>query len=255
MDLVVLTLFPGMFRGPFDESIIRRAREKGKVRIQIVDLRDFTLDRHGKVDDRPYGGGPGMLLSPQPVFSAVRSLKGRSRAHVVYLTPQGRPFTTKVAKRLARLKKLILVCGHYEGMDERARRALMDEELSVGDVVTTGGEIPAMVVVDAVVRLLPGVLGDRHSVCHESFENSLLEGPQYTRPAVYDGMRVPAVLLSGDHRRINDWRRRQALKRTRERRPDLLPRTTSGDRKIRISNTKMRNKSEIRNKKVKTNSL
>jgi tRNA (guanine37-N1)-methyltransferase len=221
-EFIILTLFPEMFRGPFQESIIGRAQKKGKLRIQVVNLRDYTQDWHQKVDDRLFGGGPGMLIGPQPLFSAVKALKARKKTRVIYLTPQGKQFDGHVAKRLAQERRIMLVCGHYEGIDERARQELMDEELSIGDYVTTGGEIPAMVVVDAIARFIPGVLGDQESAQHESFENGLLEGPQYTRPAVFKGMKVPEILMSGHHDKIKEWRHKQDIKRTRERRPDLL---------------------------------
>ena len=222
IEITILTLFPGMFHGPFEESIVKRAQKKGRVRIRIVDLRDYSQDRHRKVDDRLFGGGPGMLIGPQPLFSAIRALKGRKKVRVIYMSPQGRPLNARTARRLSREPRLWIVCGHYEGVDERARQALMDEELSIGDYVTTGGELPAMVVVDSIVRLIPGVLGDSESAERESFEEGLLEGPQYTRPAVYRGVRVPDVLTSGDHKRIRAWRKLKALERTKARRPDLI---------------------------------
>jgi tRNA (guanine37-N1)-methyltransferase len=253
----VLTLFPGMFAGPFDESIVARARTAGIVDIRIHNLRDWTADRHRTVDDYPYGGGAGMVLKPEPLFAAIESLRagtlapgnvpgdapgapgatpedapvatggeggadGDEGAHVVLLTPQGEVFRQGIAADLAARRHLVLVCGHYEGVDERVREHAVDRELSVGDYVLSGGELPAMVVVDAVVRLLSGALGSPDSAGDESHSAGLLEYPQYTRPAAFRGWRVPDVLLSGHHAAIDRWRREQAVARTRTRRPDLL---------------------------------
>ena len=223
MRIEVLTLFPGMFAGPLDESIIKRARETGRLEFQLHNLRDWTLDRHKTVDDRPFGGGPGMLLKPEPLFAAVESLR-RETTRVILLSPGGRRFDQQVARELAQETDLLLVTGHYEGFDERVRAALADDELSVGDYVLTNGALPAMIVIDAVTRLLPGVLGDDESSRDESFSAGLLEYPQYTRPAEFRGMPVPEVLLSGNHAEIAKWRREQARLRTADRRPDLLGR-------------------------------
>jgi tRNA (guanine37-N1)-methyltransferase len=193
MRIDIITIFPEMFGPILNESIMKRAQEKRKVSIHIHDLRDFTDDKHRKVDDRPFGGGSGMVMCAQPIFDAVKSVKKRG-ARVVLMCPQGKPFSQKAARRLAGEKQLIFICGHYEGVDERVRKKLADETVSIGDFVLTGGELPAMVVVDAVVRLLPGVLGDKNSLNFESFEGNLLEYPQYTRPANFRGMRVPQVL-------------------------------------------------------------
>ena len=217
----VLTLFPAMFAGPLDESIIMRARKTGLLDLKIHQLRDWTHDRHKTVDDRPFGGGPGMLLKPEPIFEAVESLKGPD-TKVILLTPSGRKFDQAIARALALEKSLLFVTGHYEGFDERVREALADDELSIGDYVLTNGALPAMVVIDAVVRLLPGVLGDDDSSRDESFSQGLLEYPQYTRPAEFRGMRVPDVLVSGNHAEIEKWRRGQSKRRTEEQRPDLL---------------------------------
>jgi len=219
----VLTLFPAMFTGPLDESIIRRAREAGLLDLTIHQLRDYTHDRHKTVDDRPFGGGPGMLLKPEPIFEAVEAI-ARENTRVILLSPAGRPFSQGIAGELSKLDDLLLVTGHYEGFDERIREQLADDELSIGDYVLTNGALPAMVVIDAVVRLLPGVLGDDESSKNESFspEGPGLEYPQYTRPADFRGMKVPEVLLSGNHAEIARWRAEQAAKRTRERRPDLM---------------------------------
>lgn len=222
MRIDIITIFPGMFRGPFSESLIKRAIEKGIVQINIVDLRDFTHDRHHTVDDYPYGGGPGMVMKPEPVFEAVEALRGEGEAEVVLLTPQGELFTQPVARQLAGKEHLIFICGHYEGVDERVRLHLANREISVGDYVLTGGELAAMVVVDAVVRLLPEVLGSPESLEEESHSRGLLEYPHYTRPEEFRGYRVPDVLLSGNHQEVARWRREQALRRTLLKRPDLL---------------------------------
>ncbi len=221
MKIDVLTLFPGMFPGPLDESIIKRACESGRLRLGIHDLRDFTHDRHRTVDDRPFGGGPGMLMKPEPLFEAVETLRGE-KTRVILTSPAGRPFRQQIARELAAEEHLLLVCGSYEGFDERVRERLADDEISIGDYVLTNGALPAMVVIDAVARLLPGVLGDDESSADESFSDRLLEYPQYTRPAEFRGMSVPEVLLSGDHAAIEQWRREQARERTAQRRPDLL---------------------------------
>lgn len=221
MKVDVLTLFPAMFAGPLDESIIKRARESGRLDLAIHDLRDYAHDRHKKVDDRPFGGGPGMLLKPEPIFEAVESL-ARERTRVILLSPSGRPFSQAIAGELAGLEHLLLVSGHYEGFDERVREQLADDELSIGDYVLTNGALPVMVIIDAVTRLLPGVLGDEDSARDDSFSQGLLEYPQYTRPAEFRGTKVPEVLLSGNHAEIARWRAEQARQRTRERRPDLL---------------------------------
>jgi tRNA (guanine37-N1)-methyltransferase len=220
MKIDVLTLFPGMFAGPLDESIVKRARNAGRLDLQIHNLRDWTHDRHKTVDDRPFGGGPGMLLKPEPVFEAVEQLT-REQTQVVLLCPQGRRFSQAIARELSQIEHLLLVCGSYEGFDERIREALADDELSIGDFVLTNGALPAMVVIDAVTRLLPGVLGDDESSADESFSQGLLEYPHYTRPAEFRGMKVPEVLLSGNHAEIERWRKEQARLRTAARRPDL----------------------------------
>jgi tRNA (guanine37-N1)-methyltransferase len=221
MKIDVLTLFPAMFAGPLDESIIMRARKAGLLELKIHNLRDWTHDRHKTVDDRPFGGGPGMLLKPEPIFEAVESVR-RAETKVVLLSPSGRKFDQAIARELAAEKDLLLITGHYEGFDERVREALADDELSIGDYVLTNGALPAMVVIDAVTRLLPGVLGDDASARDESFSHGLLEYPQYTRPAEFRGLRVPDVLVSGNHAEIENWRREQARLRTEKDRPDLL---------------------------------
>ena len=221
MKIDVLTLFPAMFAGPLDESIIKRAREAGLLELTIHNLRDYAHDRHRTVDDRPFGGGPGMLLKPEPIFEAVEAIAGQN-ARIILLSPSGRTFNQTVAHELADAPELLFISGHYEGFDERVREALADDELSIGDYVLTNGALPVMVIIDAVTRLLPGVLGDEQSSQDESFSHSLLEYPQYTRPAEFRGMKVPDVLLSGNHAQIAQWRGEQARLRTTERRPDLL---------------------------------
>jgi tRNA (guanine37-N1)-methyltransferase len=223
MRIDILTLFPGMFAGPFAESIVARAVAAGVVEIHLHNLRDWTADRHRTVDDTPYGGGAGMVLKPGPLFAAIEAIYGAGGETplVILLTPQGEPFSQRVAANLAAAPRLLLVCGHYEGVDERVREHAIDREISVGDYVLSGGEIPAMMVTDAVVRLLPGALGSDASAHDESHTAGLLEYPQYTRPAEFRGWRVPDVLLSGNHGEIERWRREQARLRTIQRRPDL----------------------------------
>lgn len=228
MRIYILTLFPEMFTGPFDASIIKRAREKGLVEIEIINLRDFSRNRHRTVDDAPYGGGAGMVLAAEPVFEAVDWLKRQNvrTDNVFLLSPAGQPFNQALARELSRKQELVFICGHYEGVDERVCAHLVTSEISIGDYVLTGGELPAMVVVDAVCRLLPGVLGKDVSAREESFSEPLLEYPQYTRPRQYRGYAVPEVLLSGHHEQIRAWRRRQQLLRTLVSRPDLFKQVT-----------------------------
>jgi len=221
MKIDVLTLFPAMFAGPLDESIIKRARQARLLDLQLHQLRDWTHDRHKTVDDRPFGGGPGMLLKPEPIFEAVESLM-REKTRVVLMSPSGRKFDQAIARELAQQEHLLIVTGHYEGFDERIREGLADDELSIGDYVLTNGALPAMVVIDTVTRLLPGALGDDASSQDESFSHGLLEYPQYTRPAEFRGMKVPEVLVSGNHAEIARWRAEQAKLRTKEQRPDLI---------------------------------
>jgi len=224
MRIDILTIFPGMFRGPFEESIVKRAVEKELVQIFLHDIRDYASDKHRTVDDYPFGGGQGMLMKPEPLFAAVEDVQGQvaERGPIVLLTPQGRLFDQKVATELARHDRVILICGHYEGVDARVHEHLATDEISIGDYVLSGGELAAMVVVDAVVRQIPGVLGSPLSSADDSFAEGLLEYPQYTRPADFRGMSVPEVLLSGNHGEIALWRRQQSLLRTARRRPDLL---------------------------------
>jgi tRNA (guanine37-N1)-methyltransferase len=230
MRIDVLTIFPGMFKEVLDTSIIKRAREKRKLSVRVHDLRLYSADKHRKVDDRPFGGGAGMVISAEPVFRAVNRLFPRRSASrkpkIILLCPQGRRLTQEVAKKLSASDHLLLVCGHYEGIDERVRTHLSDDEISIGDYVLTGGELPAMVLIDCLARLIPGVLGDKNSLKFESFEGNLLEYPHYTRPADFRGMKVPPVLLSGNHREIAAWRHAQSLQRTVRKRPDLLSHRT-----------------------------
>ena len=220
MKIDILTLFPNMFDGVFQESIIKRAVDEKKVEINLINFRDYTNDPHNKVDDTPYGGGAGMVLMCQPIFDCVKSIKTED-AKVILMTPDGIPYKQKMAYDLSNEKHLIIICGHYEGFDERIR-SICDLEVSIGDYVLTGGEVPAMVLVDSITRLLPGVIRE-DSHLEDSFnENYLLDYPTYTKPRVYEGMEVPEVLLSGDHKKINEYRYNESLKRTEERRPDLL---------------------------------
>ena len=222
----ILTLFPDMFSGPFAESIVRRAVDRDLVSISIHNLRDWGLGKHRMVDDYPFGGGTGMVMKPEPLFEAVEAIKAASdeSAPVILLTPQGRVFNQEVATELAQHDRIILICGHYEGVDERVGENLATDEISIGDYVLTGGELAAMVVVDAVVRQLPGVLGSDESAKDDSHANGLLEHPQYTRPQSYRGWDVPDILLSGNHAEIARWRRQQSILRTLRRRPELLER-------------------------------
>jgi tRNA (guanine37-N1)-methyltransferase len=224
MRIHILTLFPNMFTGPFNESIIKRAVEGGLVDLSIYNIRDHTSDKHHVVDDYSYGGGPGMVLKPEPVFEAVEAVKGDRELPVILLTPQGRLFNQSIAAKIAENEEVVLICGHYEGVDERVRQHLATDEISIGDYVLSGGELAAMVVVDAVVRQIPGVLGSDESVGDDSHATGLLEYPQYTRPQEFRGWEVPEVLLSGNHAEVARWRREQSLRRTAKRRPDMLER-------------------------------
>ncbi|MEP6602782.1 MAG: tRNA (guanosine(37)-N1)-methyltransferase TrmD [Spartobacteria bacterium] len=221
MRIDIVTLFPEMCRAPLGESMMKRAQENKIVDLRVHNLRNWTTDKHHVVDDAPFGGGQGMVMKPEPIFAAVESLR-RENSKVVLMTPQGKQFTQSVATELSQDRHLIVICGHYEGVDHRVVEHLVDLEISIGDYVLTNGAIAAVVVVDAVVRLLPGVLGDDQSAADDSFSSGLLEGPQYTRPAEFRGWKVPDVLLSGNHAEIAAWRKEQAKKRTRTNRPDLL---------------------------------
>jgi tRNA (guanine37-N1)-methyltransferase len=225
MRIDIFTLFPSMFFSPFQESMLKRAQQRGILHIILHQLRDYAFDRHQMTDDAPYGGGEGMLMKPEPIFQAVESVIQNKETPVILLSPQGRTFNQEIAASLANHKQIALLCGHYEGVDERVRAHLITDELSIGDYVLTGGELAAMVVVDAVARLIPGVLGAEHGAKHDSFASGFLEGPQYTRPAEYRGWKVPEVLRSGNHAAIEQWQADMAKARTEQRRPDLLENT------------------------------
>ncbi len=220
----ILTLFPEMVLQGLSPSIIGRAAGRGLLSLNAVDIRDYTLDRHGKVDDYPYGGGAGMLMQAQPVYDAHRAVTGGRAVRTIYMTPQGAPFTQRMAQDFAREEELVFLCGHYEGIDERVLELVVTDQVSIGDYVLTGGELAAMVMIDAIGRLIPGVLGNEESASEESFYNDLLEYPQYSRPEQWQGMRVPEVLLSGNHRLVSAWRLEQSRQRTARRRPDLYAR-------------------------------
>ena len=226
MKIDVLTLFPEMFSGPMDASIVGRARKAGLLDLRLQNLRQWTHDRHKTVDDKPFGGGAGMVLKPEPIFEAVESLAD-DKTHVILTAPAGRPFTQAIARELSQKEHLLIICPSYEGVDDRVCEALVDDELSIGDYVLTNGGLPAMVIIDTITRLLPGALGDAESAVDESFSHGLLEYPHYTRPAEFRGMKVPEMLLSGHHAEIEKWRAEQARQRTAKRRPDLM---NSGDK-------------------------
>ena len=247
MRIDVLTLFPEMFPGPLDASILGRAVESGLVKVLLHNIRDYTEDKHHVVDDYPFGGGPGMVMKPEPLFKAVEEVAALDspRGRVVLLTPQGRLLTQEIAEELSRERRLILVCGHYEGVDERVREHLVDDEISIGDYVLSGGELPALVLIDVVVRRLPGVLGSDESLSEESHAQGLLEYPQYTRPAEFRGWSVPEMLLSGHHAQIALWRRRQSILRTRRRRPDLLARASLSEQELRLAAEAIAEKPEL----------
>ena len=222
MKIHVLSLFPPMFEGVFGSSILKKAQDKGAVQLAVTDIREFSENKHKQVDDYPYGGGAGMVLKPEPMFNAVEAITEGRKPRVILMCPQGERFTQKKAEELAKEEDLVFLCGHYEGYDERIREHLVTDEISIGDFVLTGGELAAMTVIDAVVRLLPGVLGQADSHIQDSFSTGLLEHPHYTRPADFRGMKVPDVLLSGNHAKIEEWREEQSLRRTYTRRPDLF---------------------------------
>ncbi|MGM0897560.1 MAG: tRNA (guanosine(37)-N1)-methyltransferase TrmD [Bacillota bacterium] len=234
MNIQVLSLFPPMFDGVFQHSIMRKAQDKGAVTLGVVDIREFA-DNKRQVDDYPFGGGAGMVLKPEPVFNAVESITNEGKKpRVILMCPQGERFTQQKAEELAHEEELVFICGHYEGYDERIREHLVTDEISIGDFVLTGGELAAMTVIDSVVRLLPGVLGNSDSPVRDSFSTGLLEHPHYTRPANFRGMEVPGVLTSGNHAKIDDWREEQGLKRTLERRPDLLDHVELSDKQKKL---------------------
>lgn len=221
MQIDIITLFTEIFEGVFEESIVKRAQESNQISIRLVNLRDYSNYKRDKADDRPFGGGPGMVLRPQPIFDAVEDFKS-SKSTVILLSPQGDKYAQGIASELSTREHIILICGRYEGVDERVREYLIDREISIGDYVLSGGEIPAMVVVESVVRLIPGVLGNRKSSKEETFAQKFIEYPQYTRPADFRGMKVPKVLLSGNHKKIKRWRKKQSMKKTKKRRPELI---------------------------------
>lgn len=226
MQIVVLTIFPSMFQGFLSESMIKRAQERGLVRIDLRDFRTYATDKHSTVDDYPFGGGPGMVLKPEPIFRAVEEAQMEGpRARVVLLTPQGERYHHRMARALSEERRLLLICGRYKGLDDRIR-TLADDEISIGDYILTGGELPAMVIIDSVVRLVPGVLGDEESAESDSFYGGILDAPQFTRPRIFRGHQVPDVLISGDHEQIRLWCRKEALRRTLDRRPELLENTS-----------------------------
>ncbi|MDI6766432.1 MAG: tRNA (guanosine(37)-N1)-methyltransferase TrmD [Bacteroidota bacterium] len=223
MKIEIITGFPKLLRSPLNESIIRQAKKKKLVSIRVHDLRKYTHDKHKTIDDTPYGGGAGMILKPEPIFECIDSLqKKREYDEVIYLTADGETFSQKYANELSLKKNLIFLCGHYKSIDHRVREKLITKEISIGDYVLTGGELAALVVVDAIIRLIPGVLGDSESMLTDSFQEDLLDCPSYTKPAEYRGMKVPAILLSGDHKAIERWRREQRIERTKQRRKGLL---------------------------------
>lgn len=243
MHIDILSLFPEMFPGVFNSSILKKASDREKFTYNIVDFRNYTENKHMKVDDYPYGGGAGMVLTPQPVFDAVADVKNKHKTtpRVILMCPQGETFNQQKAEELAKEEHLIFICGHYEGYDERIREHLVTDELSIGDYVLTGGELGSMVIVDSVVRLLPEVLGNKESATEDSFSTGLLEHPHYTRPADFRGMKVPDILLSGDHAKIKNWRKEESLKRTYLRRRDLLENyTLSKEDQVVLDNIKKR---------------
>ena len=245
MKIDILTIFPKMFQGPFEESLIGRAVKNGILQIKVTDIRSFCKDKHKKVDDKPFGGGVGMVLKPDPLYDAIKSVgvkkknnlykNSYSNPYVIYMSPQGKTLNNEIIKKFSKFRHLVFVCGHYEGIDERIIN-YVDEEISIGDYVLTGGEIPAMVVVDSVARQLPGVVKEESSVKNDSFYNESLDYAHYTRPAVFKGYKVPDVLLSGNHKKIDNWRKKEAYERTRKRRPDLLKnkleKTSSSNKRI-----------------------
>ena len=224
MKIDYLTLFPEMFEGVLNHSILKRAQANGKLEVNTVNFRDYAVNKHNQVDDYPYGGGQGMVLKPEPVFNAMKDIQRSEDTRVILMCPQGRPFDQAMAQELSEASHLVFICGHYEGYDERIRTHVVTDEISIGDYVLTGGELPAMTMTDAIVRLIPGVLGNQQSHEDDSFQDGLLEFPQYTRPRTYEGLDVPDVLLSGNHAHIEAWRHEQKLIRTFEKRPDLLER-------------------------------
>jgi len=252
MKISILTIFPEMFLSPFSESIIKRALQKKLVNISIIDIRSFTKDKHRSVDDYSYGGGPGMVLKPGPIVEAIESIKAKKNKQtsgkIILTSAQGKVFNQDMAKKLLEEKEIIFICGRYEGIDERVRHILKAEEVSIGDYVTTGGEIPVMVMVDVLVRMIPGVLGKEESMVNDSFYNGLLDYPHFTRPEKYMGYEVPDILLSGDHEKIDKWRKKQSLIETIKKRPDLLINRKFTKEEIRILNELKTDKNEKKGK-------
>ncbi|WP_163971204.1 tRNA (guanosine(37)-N1)-methyltransferase TrmD [Oceanobacillus halotolerans] len=250
MHIDVLTLFPEMIEGMFRSSILNKAHEKGKLQYNLINFREYTTNKHKKVDDYPYGGGAGMVLTPQPVFDAVDSVvkEKQTNPRIILMCPQGEQYNQQKAEELAKEDHLIFICGHYEGYDERIRQNLVTDEISIGDYVLTGGELGAMVVIDSVVRLLPEVLGNEESASADSFSTGLLEHPHYTRPADFRGWKVPNVLLSGDHAKIEAWRKRESLKRTLERRSELLEARSLSEEEQHLLNQLQKNINQRNNK-------
>jgi tRNA (guanine37-N1)-methyltransferase len=252
MKISILTIFPEMFLSPFSESIIKRALQKKLVNINIIDIRSFTKDKHRSVDDYSYGGGPGMVLKPGPIVEAIESIKAKKNKQtsgkIILTSAQGKVFNQDMAKKLLEEKEIIFICGRYEGIDERVRHILKAEEVSIGDYVTTGGEIPVMVMVDVLVRMIPGVLGKEESMVNDSFYNGLLDYPHFTRPEKYMGYEVPDILLSGDHEKIDKWRKKQSLIETIKKRPDLLINRKFTKEEIRILNELKTDKNEKKGK-------
>jgi tRNA (guanine37-N1)-methyltransferase len=223
MRIDIISAVTPLLESPLGESIIKRAQERGLIEIVVHDLREFGLGNYKQIDDAPFGGGAGMVIRPEPVFTLIRKLKAeREYDEVIFMTPDAKVFNQQTANELSLKKNILILCGRYKGIDERIRQALITKEISIGDYVLTGGELPALVIIDAIVRLLPGAIGDSESALLDSFQAGLLDAPLYTRPAEFEGMKVPDILQSGDHKKIADWRHEEAIKRTRERRPDLL---------------------------------
>lgn len=249
MIIKVMTLFPEMFEGPLNASIIQRAREKELIDIEYLNIRDFSNNKHKKVDDYPYGGGPGMVMTPEPIYLSYKSIMGKlgktkEEPRVIYLSPKGKTFNQEMAKEFSKEETLIFICGHYEGVDERIIEKIVTDEVSIGDYVLTGGEIPAMVMIDSIARLIPGVLSQDQSYEDESFYSNLLEYPQYTRPRVFQDMEVPQVLLSGNHKDIEEWRKNKSLEITSARRPDLLEKYIPNKREKGFIEDMLKNKNK-----------
>jgi tRNA (guanine37-N1)-methyltransferase len=254
MIFEILTIFPAMFSSPLEESIVRKARDRGLMQVRVHNIRDYAVDKHQMTDDRPFGGGEGMVMKPEPIVNALRAIRnGGPSARIVLLTPQGRLFNQEIARELSRSARLILICGRYEGVDERVAEYFTDDQISIGDYVLTGGELAAMVVVDAVARLLPGVLGNESSASADSFSQPVLEHPQYTRPQDFEGIGVPDVLLGGNHESIRRWRRAQALLRTSIRRPDLFARLSLSAEDLALhESAKREKKNRTEDRKTRT---